>query len=287
MVNWRIFQVFRQLHGLRIYVDLPFGELRPAGTAAQWSGYSRGSTSRKLSNGYNHCKIQCHDSKTHNSWYGKLPYRSRISGSGNFNDVTTFFDSHCLAQQGTNGVDLNAPDSQEVSLQEKPVARFQQKPAFFSPDTPKERINVMLDTSPLSDVVLPPQLTPTSPVNGSRNVAQFFLLDDNKTGVLALGSFEDPDFDLLLDSLLTGLINLKSLGANQLVVDVVCLPPCLWSSNDELRVALVEQRGWFCLCRSCEYSFPTRSLCEVDRNTTVFAPYRVFCWFLQPPSCSQ
>ena len=167
--------------------------------------------------------------KRHNSWYGKLPYRSRISGSGNFTDVTTFFDSHCLAQLGTNGVDLNAPDSQEVSLQEKPVARFQQKPAFSSPDTPKERINVMLDTSPLSDVVLPSQLTPTSPVNGSRNVAQFFLLNDTKTGVLALGSFDDPDFDSFLDSLLTGLITLKSLGANQLVVDVVCLPPCLWS----------------------------------------------------------
>jgi len=66
----------------------------------------------------------------------------------------------------------------------------------------------MLDTSPLSDVVLPPHLTPTSPVNGSRNVAQ---LDDTKTGVLALGSFDDPDFDSFLDSLLTGLITLKSL----------------------------------------------------------------------------
>jgi len=94
---------------------------------------------------------------------------------------------------------------------------------------PKEPINVMLDTSPLSDVLLPPHLTPTSPVNGSRNAAQFFLLDDNKTGVLALGSFDDPDFDSFLDSLLTGLITLKSLGANQLVVDVVCFPLCPWS----------------------------------------------------------
>jgi len=87
----------------------------------------------------------------------------------------------------------------------------------------------MLDTSPLSDVVLPPHLTPMSPVNGSRNVAQFFLLDDNKTGVLALGSFGDPDYDSFLDSLLTGLITLKSLGANQLVVDLVRFSLCLWS----------------------------------------------------------
>jgi len=92
---------------------------------------------------------------------------------------------------------------------------------------PKERINVMLDTTPLSDVVLPSHLTPTSPINGSRNAAQFFFLDDNKTGVLALGSFSDSDFDSFLDSMLVGLINLKSLGASQLVVDVVCFPPCL------------------------------------------------------------
>lgn len=149
-----------------------------------------------------------------------LPYRSRISGPGNFTDVATFFDNHCFAQPGTNGIDLNAPNSQRVSPQEKPIARFQQIQAFSVPDVPKERINVMLDTTPLSDVVLPSHLTPTSPINGSRNAAQFFFLDDNKTGVLALGSFSDSDFDSFLDSMLVGLINLKSLGASQLVVDV-------------------------------------------------------------------
>ena len=161
------------------------------------------------------------------SRHGKLPYRSRISGPGNFTDVATFFDNHCFAQPGTNGIDLNAPNSQRVSPQEKPIARFQQIPAFSVPDVPKERINVMLDTTPLSDVVLPSHLTPTSPINGSRNAAQFFFLDDNKTGVLALGSFSDSDFDSFLDSMLVGLINLKSLGASQLVVDVVCFSPCL------------------------------------------------------------
>jgi len=143
----------------------------------------------------------------------------------------------------------------------------------------------MLDTSPLSDVVLPPHLTPTSPVNGSRNVAQFFLLDDNKTGVLALGSFADADFDSFLDVLLTGLITLKSLGASQLVVDLVRFPRAFESSNDELRVILVEQRRWFCLRRSCQYSFLLEP--SVRLTETVFASYRAFCWFFQPPSCSQ
>lgn len=74
----------------------------------------------------------------------------------------------------------------------------------------------------MSDVVLPPGLQPSlNPVNGSRNAAQFYMLKDKKTGVLALGSFSDTDFSPFLDSLLQGLVSLKSQGATQLVVDVV------------------------------------------------------------------
>ncbi len=119
-------------------------------------------------------------------------------------------------------MDLNAPSAARVPPAEKPVAQFQQQQPISVEDARKHRINVMLDTTPLSDVVLPPPLVPPSPVNGSRNAAQFFLLDDKKTGVLALGSFSDNDFDAFLNSFLQGLLNLKSLGATQLVVDVVC-----------------------------------------------------------------
>jgi hypothetical protein len=80
----------------------------------------------------------------------------------------------------------------------------------------------MLDTSPPSDVVLPPTLTPSLPaINGSASVTQFYLLDDKKTGVMALGSFSDNNFDAFLIGMLTGLRSLKSLGATQLIVDVV------------------------------------------------------------------
>jgi hypothetical protein len=109
----------------------------------------------------------------------------------------------------------------EVPPAEKPVARFQQQPAISPEDARKHAIDVILDTVPPSDVVLPPGLTPASPVNGSRNAVQFFLLEDNKTGVMGLGSFSDNDFNAFLDSMLQGLLNLKSLGATQLVVDVV------------------------------------------------------------------
>jgi hypothetical protein len=156
-----------------------------------------------------------------------LPYRSRFSGAANQNfvDAETFFSGHCLAGRGTNGVDLNAPNVAALSDAEKPIGRFQQV-RRLSTQPRQERANIMLDTSPFSDVVLPPGLVPPAPVNGSLNAAQFFLLDDKKTGVLALGSFEDNSLDDLTNAMLNGLTNLKSLGATQLVVDVVCRIIC-------------------------------------------------------------
>lgn len=41
--------------------------------------------------------------------------------------------------------------------------------------------------------------------------------------MLALGSFSDTSFDTFLRNMLTGLQNLKSSGATQLIVDVVCI----------------------------------------------------------------
>jgi len=80
----------------------------------------------------------------------------------------------------------------------------------------------MIDSTPLSDVVLPPTLQPSLPaVNGSRSVAQFYMLDDKKTGVMALGSFSDSSYSPFLLSMLSGLQSLKALGATQLIVDVV------------------------------------------------------------------
>jgi len=80
----------------------------------------------------------------------------------------------------------------------------------------------MLDTAPLSDVVLPPVLQPSlTAVSGSQNVTQFYMLKDGKTGVMALGSFSDSDFNAFLLGMLNGLVSLKSLGATQLIVDVV------------------------------------------------------------------
>lgn len=88
-------------------------------------------------------------------------------------------------------------------------------------DERKHLMNVALDVLPPLDIALPTELTPQNPLPGSGAVVQFFMLDDNVTGVLALGSFSGDTFDNLENNLLEGLQNLKSQGATQLVVDIV------------------------------------------------------------------
>ncbi|KAF8888526.1 hypothetical protein BD779DRAFT_1439887 [Infundibulicybe gibba] len=151
-----------------------------------------------------------------------IPYRSRFGSTAtNFTDSQSYRANNCVAVAGTNGADANdAMASSLIDPPNKPLSKFQQQVPIPAATSRKHLVNVLLDTAPLSDVVLPPSLTPGSPVNGSRNAAQFFMQKDGKTGVLALGSFSDTDFTPFADSLLQGLQSLKSLGATQLIVDV-------------------------------------------------------------------
>lgn len=157
---------------------------------------------------------------THN--LSKLPYRSRFMGTTPFADTASLLANNCQPVPGTNGIDIYASAFASVSPDESPLIKFQQQPPISPDEARKHSIDVILDTSPLSNVVLPPELTPRGPVPGSSNAAQFYMLDDGKTGVLALGSFSDNDFYGFLGTLLQGLLNLRSAGATQLVVDVVC-----------------------------------------------------------------
>ncbi|KAF5378755.1 hypothetical protein D9615_006970 [Tricholomella constricta] len=151
-----------------------------------------------------------------------LPYRSRIGSSVKpFTDVKSYLANNCVAVAGTNGEDIYSSSFASIIPAERPVEKFQQQAPVSAQIARKHLIDVTLDTSPLSDVVLPPVLVPGLPAApGSRNAAQFYLLNDGKTGVLALGSFSDSDYFPFLDSLLKGLVSLKSQGATQLVIDV-------------------------------------------------------------------
>ncbi len=139
-------------------------------------------------------------------------------------DSTSFRENNCVAIDGTNGVDINAPDTSNAKRDTatlSTVSKFRQQPKISSADARKHALNVMLDVTPLQDISLPPALTPGGVVSGSLGVSEFHLLNDGKTGVLALGSFSEDDFDTFEQTLLTGLTNLKIMGATQLIVDVV------------------------------------------------------------------
>lgn len=157
-----------------------------------------------------------------------IPYRSQFgTASKNFTDSASFRAKNCVAVAGTNGVDLYANAAPQTAADDsfspnRPLAKFQQQPVKVKAQVARKNpINVLLDVTQPADVALPPALIPSgTPLPGSSSVAQFYTLPGNTTGVLALGSFSDSSFDTFLRNLLTGLQNLKSSGATQLIVDV-------------------------------------------------------------------
>lgn len=155
----------------------------------------------------------------------QLPYRSRFgSASKNFTDAASYRANNCLATNKTNGIDLYGDKAGIQTYQQSPpsIAYFQQQPSVDNEDARKHPINVILDGLPLTDIDLPEHLQPDIPaLNQSYSVAQFYILKDNITGVLALGSFSAKNFTAFGVSLLTGLQELKAAGAERLIVDVV------------------------------------------------------------------
>jgi hypothetical protein len=152
----------------------------------------------------------------------QIPYRSRFgSAAKNFTDGKSYRANNCVSVPGTNG--YNVYDSASLAAHAQivpPVELLQQQPTINSRDR-RRPINVMLDATVLSDVELPEELLPEAiALNESYSVAQFYLLRDNSTAVLALGSFSAGNFSVFMKSLLDGMQELKSLGATRLLVDV-------------------------------------------------------------------
>jgi hypothetical protein len=121
-----------------------------------------------------------------------LPYRSRIGNIKQFTDGPSYRELNCKAKEGTNGV--NVYDG-TVDVSSTPFAKAQAQPKLSPADAKKHMVNVVLDSAPEVDAVLPPVLTPTNPLPGGYSVAQFYMLDDGKTGVMALGSFSASSYD--------------------------------------------------------------------------------------------
>ncbi|KAJ7597534.1 hypothetical protein C8J56DRAFT_322295 [Mycena floridula] len=145
-----------------------------------------------------------------------LPYRSRFgSGAKNFTDYNSWRANNCLAQKSTNGIDIYAVETLPQSQQQQHHLQQHRRER-------KHPVNMIFEDAALQmDIDLPKELQPmTPPLNESYSVAQFYLLPDNVTGILALGSFSATSFDIFQESLLAGLEGLKKAGTERLIVDV-------------------------------------------------------------------
>ncbi|KAK2463208.1 hypothetical protein APHAL10511_004863 [Amanita phalloides] len=151
-----------------------------------------------------------------------IPYRSRFgSASTNFTDLASYRANNCVAQNTTNGYDLYEPNISAIGNGASPISHFQQQSYISRHEAKRQPVNVILDAIPLSTIELPRELQPALiPLNESYSVAQFYMLNDTLTGVLALGSFSAANFTAFGYSLLDGLQGLKKLGAVNLIVDV-------------------------------------------------------------------
>lgn len=70
-------------------------------------------------------------------------------------------------------------------------------------------------------MTLPSRLSPPTPITGN-GALQFYMLDDGKTAVLALGSFSGS-FAGVQKGILDGVNAVKAKGATRLLVDVVSI----------------------------------------------------------------
>lgn len=155
----------------------------------------------------------------------KVPFISKLMTPGNFTSGSDLWGKNCKATASTNGVDYFASSSGSgnSTLQRDAIELVDPSPPkFAAPIAPEDRkhpISAFIDVTALSDITLPPHLSPSdSPVSGS-GTAQFYL--QGKVGILALGSFSTGAgyaawFTILRD----GLDKLKDQGATHLIVDV-------------------------------------------------------------------
>ncbi|EPQ51893.1 hypothetical protein GLOTRDRAFT_47956 [Gloeophyllum trabeum ATCC 11539] len=103
-----------------------------------------------------------------------VPFLAIYAGN-NFTDSASYWGNNCAANNATNGVDLLA--SSGLKEREERTRRLARA--------------VIVDKSQTSAVGLPDPYLPTAPpVNGSTGVIKSFVLPDNKTGVMFVGSFE-------------------------------------------------------------------------------------------------
>ncbi|GJJ13364.1 hypothetical protein Clacol_007616 [Clathrus columnatus] len=137
-----------------------------------------------------------------------IPYITTFLGVP-FTDGSSYWENNCAANNETNGVDLSTQGGSGLT----PV------PEISLPTRRMPRANV-IDGSLKQAIALPTQFQPTVPIiAGESGTVKSYILPDNKTGVLFVGSFEGDETMFQQDTA-TAIEAFKAAGVTQMIVDI-------------------------------------------------------------------
>lgn len=131
--------------------------------------------------------------------------------------ISFSWENNCAANNETNGVDASTQGGSGLT----PVPEIS-RPAR------RVRANI-IDGSLKQAIALPTQFQPTVPViAGETGTVKSYILPDNKTGVLFVGSFEGNETMFQQDTA-TAVEAFKRAGVTQMIVDVTNNGGMHWS----------------------------------------------------------
>ncbi|KAJ4479394.1 hypothetical protein J3R30DRAFT_3288983 [Lentinula aciculospora] len=135
-----------------------------------------------------------------------IPFIASFIGVA-FTDQASYWENNCAANADTNGVDLRSSGSTRRSIDNISRRRLAK--------------GNIIDKSNDSAIGLPPQFVPTAPqVDGSEGVIKNFILPDNQTGVMFVGSFEPDDFDQFQADTVAAISAFQNAGVSRLLIDL-------------------------------------------------------------------
>lgn len=154
------------------------------------------------------------------------PYVSAYIGGRPFLDQQSYWAVNCAAQNWTNGIDLKpylqaandtATGLAAASRMEGQVEALPRREAFVGALPDLNFLRTAID--------LPQPFVPTSPnLTGSNDATYFTMVPNTSVGVMVLGSFYPQDFKGWKQLVKDGIANMKTQGADHLVIDVTNNP---------------------------------------------------------------
>ncbi|KAJ3505956.1 hypothetical protein NLJ89_g7141 [Agrocybe chaxingu] len=140
-----------------------------------------------------------------------IPFAAYYTGR-NFDNRASYWTNNCLAREDTNGVDLNTMTNQTNITVTRSISPL---------DFRKEPRADIIDLSFINPIPLPQAFLPDGvPMPGTSDIIKPYLLPDNETGVIFIGSFVPWDFTGFQQDIVTGITALKTAGATKLLIDL-------------------------------------------------------------------